>query len=64
MYKMSSCACNAGSREGQGMSYQFAKPFSAGVTEGSISDVRQHVTTYLAGKTHGDPDQPAALATP
>ena len=28
MCKMTGCACNAGSRAGQGMSYQFSKPFS------------------------------------
>ena len=29
VYKMTGCACNAGSRAGQGMSYQFSKLFSA-----------------------------------
>ena len=55
MYKMTGCACNAGSRAGQGMSYQFSKRFSAGLTDGSRPDARQHVTTYAAGKPNEEP---------
>ena len=49
MNKMTGCACNADSRAGQGMSYQFSKLISAGVTEGSRPEARQHVINYAAG---------------
>ena len=57
IYKMTGCAGNAGSRAGQGMSHQFSDLSSAGITEGSRPDARQHVTTYAAGETHGKPRQ-------
>ena len=64
MYKMTYCACNAGSRAGQGMSSQFSNPYSAGVTEGSRAEASQHVTIYAAGEPYGTPGEPAASATP
>ena len=57
MYKMRGCACNPPSGAGQGMLYQFSNRFSAGVTERSRPEARQHVTTYGAGETHKEPRQ-------
>ena len=49
MDKMTGCACNADSRAGQGMSYQFSKLFSAGVT-GGVKTRSQTARNKLRGR--------------